>query len=104
MTQLDRTRTAEVARWIETQQPGAPVEIHVHHHHAPARTHSTWAQATPEARFAAIAAIALGVLTFLALFALAGQGSAATGLAVGIILGAAAVGTLLAVIMWKTVR
>lgn len=84
MTAVDRTHT-EVARWIDSTQHGAPVEIHVHHH-APART-SAWSTLTPEWRAASAMIAATAVMAFLSLFALAG-GAGATALFVGLILGA----------------
>lgn len=106
MTALERTQHAELSH-LRQSLPADPLVVErvvVRTVEVPVARPSTWQQMAPEARFAAVAVIALGVLVFLSLFALAGQGSAATGLAVGIILGAAAFGTLLAVVMWRTAR
>lgn len=115
MTALDRTQQADAvsttvdisptserqaARWVQTDRGPVYVVERVIVERTVARP-SAWSTLTPEARFLTTGAAAFAVFVLLALFALAGDGSGATALAVGIMLG---VGATILTVSWLILR
>ena len=105
MSAVERTQQAEVARWVETQhtQHGPVHVIHVVHH-VERQTTARDAERNAETTILRAGGAALAMLVLLSMFALAGQGSQATGLAVGIALGVAGAGALVGWLMIRQAR